>query len=69
MERVADVEVAGGISGERIGTDSLQPTPATLPNVSGKRSITQGNSQRELNIVCGQPARIEAALEQIPRFC
>ncbi len=46
----ADVEVAGGMSGERIGTDSLQPTPATLPNVPGKRSITQGNFERDLNI-------------------
>lgn len=53
MEQVADVEIAGGMSGERIDTDSLQPTPATLPNAPGKRSITQGNSQRELNIVCG----------------
>jgi hypothetical protein len=37
----ADVEAAGGISGERIGTDSIQPTPATLPNVSGRDNVLQ----------------------------
>lgn len=34
-----DGEGAGGMSGERIGTDSLQPIPAPLPNVPDKNNI------------------------------
>lgn len=48
----ADVEAAGGMSGERIGTDSIQPTPATLPNAPGKSKIAQqiGQSNKQSQI-------------------
>lgn len=50
----AGVEVAGGMSGERTGTDSTQPTPATLPNVPGKNNIPPSGGQVNLPLQGGQ---------------